>query len=888
MKARSVPFSLLSKIETEINNLVKQGVLEKVDSSEWASPIVPVQKSNGDIRICGDYKQTLNPNLQIDEHPLSTVDEIFSKMAGGNKFTKIYLNKAYLHLEFKSEMREYLTLNTHRGLYKCNRLMFGVASAPAIWQRAIEQILQGIPGTSVFIDDIKVTGSNTKEHLQNLEKVLIQLEEHNLKINLSKSTFLADEIHYCGYLVNKDGIHKTKEKIEAIVNMPLPKNVTELRSFIGLVQYYTRFSSTFSTILFPLNQLTHKNTPWKWTNKHTKVFNEIKRIMQSDSFLIHYDPNLPLVLATDASPYGVGAILSHICPDGSERPIKMASQTFTETQRKYAQIDKEAFAIVYGIKKFYQYLFGNKFILYTDHAPLVQIFSPSKCLPVLTATRMQHYAIFLQAFNFEIKYKKSKDNANADALSRLPLQIKDEFDCDEPDVYQIHQINTLQLHVKAEELARETKNDKTLQKLLAGLQSGFIVHKLDRFNIDQTQFSLQNGVILRGHGVVVPQLLRNKVLIELHTAHFGIVKMKQLARSYCWWPNIDSDIEKMVKGCYEYQKLQKENTKVDIHPWEESKRPFDRVHVDFAGPFNGNYYFLLVDAFSRWPEIHLLKTITAETTIETCNKIFSTFGIPTVMVSDNGPQFTSYKFKSYLASLGITQKFTAPYHPATNGLAERMVQTLKKALRAMRQDNLSRSEELYKLLLQYRKMNHSVTGESPAKLMLGHEIRTKIDLIKPEFTSLTNFTRDNKVRTVEIGSRVSVRDYYNEKWKFGKVIERIGLLHYIIQLDDNRKWKRHIDQIRSIGENVPNENLPQWEPSDITTAQPFPIFINNKEVNELPVQLSPRKSQSVSSEDESEIYNNFKDISTNFKNENEQMELRGSTRARKPPNRLDL
>lgn len=190
--------------------------------------------------MCGDYKVTLNPNILIDDHPLPTIDELFSKMAGGTKFTKIDLRKAYLHLEVKPEMRHLLTLNTHKGLYRPTRLMFGIASAPAIWQRQMEQILQDVPGCSIFLDDIKITGPDLQTHLERLDLVFKKLNEHNLKVNLDKSVFLADEIEYCGYKINKDGIRKMASKIDAISKIQIPENKTQVRAFIGLINYYRK------------------------------------------------------------------------------------------------------------------------------------------------------------------------------------------------------------------------------------------------------------------------------------------------------------------------------------------------------------------------------------------------------------------------------------------------------------------------------------------------------------------------------------------------------------------------------------------------------------------------------------------------------------------------
>ena len=236
IRARSLPFSLKAKVEVELEEWVKQGILIKVDYSAWATPIVPVKKSNNKIRICGDYKISLNPNLMIDEHPLPTIEELFADMAGGDKFSKIDLTQAYLQMEIHPDDRELMTLSTHKGLYQPTRLMYGIASAPAIWQRNIEIILGYIPGVKVFLDDIKVTGPNDKVHLERLELVLSKLVAHNMRVNGAKCEVFSNSIVYCGYVIDKHGIHKMKEKIEAMENMPKPENKDQVRAFVGFVK----------------------------------------------------------------------------------------------------------------------------------------------------------------------------------------------------------------------------------------------------------------------------------------------------------------------------------------------------------------------------------------------------------------------------------------------------------------------------------------------------------------------------------------------------------------------------------------------------------------------------------------------------------------------------
>jgi len=241
------------------------------------------------------------------------------------------------------------------------------------------------------------------------------------------------------FIIDKHGIHKTKAKIEAIQNASVPTNKTQVRAFVGLVNYYSRFLENLSEILHPIYNLLKDSVPFNWSKACQRAFDAVKKEIGSDKVLAHFDPTLPLILATDASPYAVGAVLSHIYPDGLERPIQFASQTLTEVQQKYAQIDKEAYAIIFGIKKFYYYLYGRLFTLLVDNQPLVQILSPEKSLSKLTTTRMQHYALFLQRFSYTIKYKNTKNHSNADAMSRLPIKSTS----DSLDQFEICQIETL-------------------------------------------------------------------------------------------------------------------------------------------------------------------------------------------------------------------------------------------------------------------------------------------------------------------------------------------------------------------------------------------------------------------------------------------------------------
>ena len=244
-----------------------------------------------------------------------------------------------------------MTINTHKGLFRYRRLPFEVSSAPAIFQRIMETLLQGIPGVCVYLDDILIIGRTEEEHLEHLTETLRRLKEADMRLKPAKCQYLLPSVEYLGHTISKTGLQTADSKVDAIVNAPAPTNVTELRSFLGLVNYYGKFLPNLATLLSPLYALLQKRRPWKWAAEQAKTFRDVKALLQSSRVLVHFDDSLPLVLETDASPYGVGAVLSHKMTNGDIRPVSFASRTLTTTEQKYSQLEKEALAIIFGVRK---------------------------------------------------------------------------------------------------------------------------------------------------------------------------------------------------------------------------------------------------------------------------------------------------------------------------------------------------------------------------------------------------------------------------------------------------------------------------------------------------------------------------------------------------------
>ncbi|XP_037957842.1 uncharacterized protein K02A2.6-like [Teleopsis dalmanni] len=355
-KAHSVPFGVRQKVEEEIQRLCAEGVMVPTTRSKWASPIVVVNKGDGSIRLCVNCRKTINRFVENEHHVIPRIDDILANLSGWKYFCKIDLTGAYLQIKVSERSQEFLTVNTHVGLYR---------------------------------------GANMKECEENLKATLDRLLEANVKINYEKCQFFKKELTYLGYVINQNGILPSREKVKAVLDAPAPTNKSELKSYLGM--------------------------KWIWNEKHQNIFEKSKQLIANIGVLTHYDSQKPIIISCDASPYGLGGVLSHII-DGEERPVQFVSSTLSPVEKNYSQLHREALAIVFAVKKFHNYIFGLPFTIESDHQPLREIFSIKKDLPSVAANRLQRYAVFLSMYDYSIKYKKGSQMGHADALSRLPLQ----------------------------------------------------------------------------------------------------------------------------------------------------------------------------------------------------------------------------------------------------------------------------------------------------------------------------------------------------------------------------------------------------------------------------------------------------------------------------------
>ncbi|UYV67739.1 hypothetical protein LAZ67_5001822 [Cordylochernes scorpioides] len=464
-KFRQVPFALKQLVENEIDKLVDLNILSPIDKSDCASPLVCVAKPDGQIRLCADFKKSLNPYLEDVKYPIPNIDLVLSNFQGKKLFTKLDLSKAYHQIEMDDISKKYLVVSTHKGLYKYNRLAFGIKTASEIFQKTMESFFSGINDVYIYFDDILIASEDLESHLDILKRTLNILKENNFTINKNKCLFVKNEIEYLGHKINEFGIYPLKDKLACIKNCPVPKNITELKSFLGFLSFYSKFLPNLSDLAHPLYNLLKKNMKWSWNAGTDRSFNSCKNALDETTCLSHYSLNL---LSCDASQVGIGATLSHL-KDGEERPVCFISRTLNVHERKYSQVEREGLAIVFAVNKLKNYLFGRKFTIYTDHKPLITIFGDKTNLPPLIANRLHRCALTLSNFSFEIKYKKGKDNIIPDFLSRFPEFQEDNLEYNDGSG-EILLLNTSIIdHVL---VAHETQLDRTLFKLYKIIETG--------------------------------------------------------------------------------------------------------------------------------------------------------------------------------------------------------------------------------------------------------------------------------------------------------------------------------------------------------------------------------------------------------------------------------
>lgn len=732
---RRVALPLLETVREELNDMVRKEVITEInEATEWCSPMVVVAKEKG-VRICTDFTE-LNKFVVRERYLLPTVEETIGNLQNSCYFSKLDCSKGFWQLKIQESSQKYTTFITPFGRFMYKRLPFGITSGPEVFQKVLRNIIfeEGLNDfVLVHADDILVKGSTILEHNKNLVKVLSTLKKHGLTLNYEKCQIGVKEIKYLGICISQDGIKPDQSSIEAILKYPEPKNKSEVRKFLGMYTYFSKFISNASTKSQVIRELLHEKNEFNWNQAHQECFENLKREIISAPVLANYQTNRETRISADSSSYGLGGVLEQLQDDKTWRPIYFCSKTLSEAEKRYAQIEKETLALTWLSERLQQYLIGQTYTMRTDHKPLLRILT-DKPIDQLT-TRLQRFRMRLMKFNYKVEYVPGKEFYAPDALSRSPLKEGME-DQDVIMEEKVSLMNSIQREMKilsnysTEEIKIAQDQDKTLEKLKSYVINGWPSKK--NCMVDCLQYykfrkdiSMDDDIITYQDRIIIPEAWRKKCIKDIHAGHFGYVKCKSRAKETIWWPSIKNYIEEKIKNCEKCLK----NSKPMVEPMLSLEIPFlpwQTIGTDLM-ELNGKTYLVIQDYYTRWPEVFELRNLKSKTVIDCLKETFSRYGIPRIVRSDNGRQFDSMEFRNFSQEYTFKWVSSSPKYPQSNGQAESAVKLLKKIMK--------KNEDPFKGLLAYRNTKLAC-GASPAQLMMGRMLRENLpikeDKLKPK------------------------------------------------------------------------------------------------------------------------------------------------------------
>ena len=725
---RRVAIPMLPKVKAELERMEKMGVISRVqEPTEWCSGMVVVPKSGDRVRICVDLTR-LNESVCRERHQLPAVEQTLAQLTGARVFTKLDANSGFWQIPLAKESALLTTFITPYGRFCFNRLPFGITSAPEHFQRRMSEILQDVEGAVCLMDDILVHGKTQEEHDGRLTGVLRQLQEAGLTLNEKKCEFSQSRVKFLGQIVDQSGVQPDPEKVSAILQMRTPTSVSDIRRFLGMTNQLSKFSPDLANKTKPLRDLLSSKSQWCWEEPQQRAFAEVKEAVSRSPVLALFNPSLDTTVSADASSYGLGAVLLQRQADGERRPVAYASRAMTPTEQRYAQIEKEALAITWACDRFTDYLMGLQFHVETDHKPLVPLFGNKRLdeLPL----RVQRFRMRMMRYTFSISHVPGKDLVMADTLSRAPgpggtnqeVLLREEVEAYVDAVYE----SIPATEGRLEEIRKSQDEEHTLRLVKTYCQTGWPDRRAmpdlaKPFHSVASELTVEKGLLMRGSRVVIPSTLRKDMLAKLHEGHQGLTKCRERAKHSMWWPGLSSQLEGVVKSCLECLKHTTPGPE-PLQPSSLPRLPWQKVGTDLF-VWNTSTYLLVVDYFSRWIEIARLSKLTSEEVILHTSSVFARHGIPEVVVSDNGPQFSAASYAKFAQQYGFKHVTSSPHYPQGNGEAERAVKTVKSLLK--------KSGDHHLALLAYRS-TPLACGYSPAQLLMSRNLRTTLPMVREQ------------------------------------------------------------------------------------------------------------------------------------------------------------
>ncbi|GJP43592.1 hypothetical protein CLOM_g3035 [Closterium sp. NIES-68] len=690
----------LTDMKKQIEYLLAKGPI-RPSTSPYGAPVLFTPKPDGSLRMCIDYR-ALNKQTIKNKYPIPRIDDLLDQLRGATVFSKLDLRSGYWQIRMADNSIHKTAFRTRYGSYEYLVMPFGLTNAPATFQAEMNHILRPLLDECVvvYLDDILIYSRDMKQHVEHLRRVFEILRRERFYVKLSKSEFALEKVQFLGHMVSAQGVHVDPKKIKAVRTWKTPENVKELQQFLGFANYYNRFVPQYARIAAPLTNLLKKNTPYKWETKHQEAVEQLKQALTSAPVLILPVPERDYVIEADASDQAVGAVLMQDQGNGLQ-PIAYLSKKLHGAELNYPIHDKEALAIVIAFKAWRCYLEGRRTTVYTDHCSLKYL----KTQPTLSRRQVRWIDFLETHFHYDIVYKPGHKN-KADALSR-PAHVA---------ALQAEGMNPLLKGLFTHGYAIDPEIPLAEKRHLLQWDNNIAYRK------GSTKIWVPNYPPLR-------QLLLEEYHDVLYAGHFGSNKTLTGIAKHYYWPDLADDVQKFVTSCDTCQRMKSSKQKKAglLQPLPVPEQPWQVVSLDFITglpPTSSGHDAILVviDKFSKMG--HFIPTHTTARTEETAQlfvrHIISQHGIPTTLISDRDPKFTSKFWKELMSLLGTKLAMSSAYHPQTDGQTERLNQIVEQLLRAACKDEISKWDlHLPVLEFAYNNATHAATGQTPFFLCYG-------------------------------------------------------------------------------------------------------------------------------------------------------------------------
>ena len=851
---RPLPFHLREKFLTELGQMEKDGIIEEhTGPSPWVSNVVLSPKDDGNIRITVDLREP-NKAMMPNHSPIIRPEEVKAQLSSYKLLSKIDFKSAYWQLMLDEESRKMTVFHAGERLMRYTRLPMGACPATGELAEALRPIFADLKGVHPIHDDVIIGGRTREEHDANLHAACKKIQASGMTLNIDKCIIGKSEIPWWGLIITNEGIKPDPEKVKSLQHATRPRNKDEVRSFLCMVQSNKDFIPNIALMTTNLRNLTKKHTKFIWTDQCQGEFEKLRTAFKEETLLRHFDPDLQTYIFVDAHRTGLSAILAQGDEMDTAKPVAFASRATTQIENRYPQLDLEALAIDFGMRRFKLHLVGAPEVtIITDHKPLEAIFRNKR----QGSIRSERIKLRHQDIRYKVIWRDGKHNPadylsrHATPLNQTPSHIRKESGELEKLVWFVNYSPYTEA-VSMDKIIRHTAKDKTLKSLREAILKGFISKKNTELTeyrkvFDQMTVS-DEGLLLKGDKIIIPSRLIDIALEKAHQGgHPGMSCMKRRMRSHFWFPNMDRVIESHVKECKDCEIFTNKKTHGKLHHhWPNES--WKDVNIDLFGPMPDNKHVLVVtDNMSRYPAAKIVRGTAAEPVISALHDIYTDFGQPESHRTDNGPPFDSRAFGEFSATTGTRHIKTFPYHPQANP-AETFMKPLGKCMKIAHHNNVNKNRALNQLLSNYRATPHSSTGVPPGDILFRSGYRAGLPATDPltdeqveearrkdieQRTARTDKLNTSKYRKeddIQVGDTVYTR-INNRTSKFQPIFDptprtvtSVGKGGVICTDETGTAQRRHLDDVKK---TTSNQNTAKQQVANTHTTTPH-FLINNK------------------------------------------------------------